>query len=845
MSITFSSAHVGRSLKTPAHTAFRTSLPPTQTFSGMPSAISTNLPTGQPQQKNVRFGGIFGGLSNSDQDDTALLNNLNKRIPDSQTTLGELLGRFVEESKRRDNQPGQNRGGDDPNPNAYLDLMQAMGLHASEANLQVLNILKKYGLITFDGRYRHCSLNPKAANIATRWKQQPTASQASKAESQGANGPALRPSTSQATKAESEKTKTEGPKGEGLAGINDLSFDMIEKAKNGEYDPAIGREQEVEAIREALSRRNQKNVLLVGDAGVGKTAIVEELARQIAAGEADELHDVKLRAIDTGALLSEMSLKGSEGRLANILTGAMKDDPKLVLYQDEGSWLAPPDGAAAFGPSMADVMKPALARKDSRMIVSMTWQEYRKTLGKDPALERRYNLVFVDEPDKQAALKILEAIKPSYEKFHNTQYPNEVLDHLYKMANRYLSDRAKPAILVDILDEAGVLAKKQKAKTVTREHVDRVVSKRAGIPLEKLSQDDIQALLKLEDTLRQRIIGQDHAVKSVAQAIRRRKSGLRANHTGPIGSFLFVGPTGVGKTELAKALAEWQSGSEKDLVRLDMSEYMEGHSVARLIGSPPGYVGYEEGGQLTEAVRKRSNSVILLDEIEKGHPDVQKILLQLLDDGRLTDGQGRTVDFRNTIIILTGNLGSREVEQSKKQQSQQMGRAVLPGGMDTKDSTRIYQEALEAYLLPELRNRIDGKVIFNDLGSEEQANIVNLKLGKLLREITDNSGLQVSLTPKAKAFLRDKLFRSDDGINQREGGRNANALITRYIEDPLANAKIERNLQPGAKVMLKPCSDGQGLEVAVGAASSNGSEAADKKKAGYFLGIDRLTRKDR
>jgi ATP-dependent Clp protease ATP-binding subunit ClpB len=695
--------------------------------------------------------------------------------------------------------------------------------------------------------------------------------------------------------------------------LEKYSRDLTDLARKGKLDPVIGRDDEIRRVIQVLSRRTKNNPVLIGEPGVGKTAIVEGLALRIVNGDVPEgLKEKRLVALDMGALVAGAKFRGEfEERLKAVLKEVTEASGQIILFIDELHTLVGA-GAAEGAMDASNMLKPALARGELRCVGATTLDEYRKRVEKDPALERRFQPIYVGEPSVEDTIAILRGLKERYEVHHGVRITDGAIIAAATLSHRYISDRFLPDKAIDLIDEAASrlrieidsmpieideverkilqleierqalkreedkaskerlshlereihnlretsdglkghwknekesiqrirslkekieatkveeqqaqrqgdlnraaelrygaltqlqkdleaanqqLVELQKNQKMLKEEVDaedvaEVVAKWTGIPVSKMLEGEIQKLLKMEDRLKVRVVGQDSAIHAVANAVRRARAGLQDQNR-PIGSFIFLGPTGVGKTELCRALAEFLFDDEQAMVRLDMSEFMEKHSVSRLIGAPPGYVGYEEGGYLTEAVRRRPYSVVLFDEIEKAHPDVFNALLQILEDGRMTDGQGRTVDFKNTVIIMTSNLGSQYIQELAESNRKEMERRVMA--------------ALRDAFKPEFLNRVDETIIFNSLGREEIKSIVEIQLHRLRQNLA-NRKLDLEISERAKALLADK------GYDPVYGARPLKRTIQRLIQDPLAVKILEGEFKEGDRVKID--SDGEAL----------------------------------
>ncbi len=574
---------------------------------------------------------------------------------------------------------------------------------------------------------------------------------------------------------------------------------LTELAKSGKIDPVIGREREIERTIQILSRRKKNNPILVGEAGVGKSAIVEGLALKIASGDVPpQMLGKRLFSLDLTALIAGTKYRGEfEERIQEIISEltAAKD---IILFIDEIHTIV---GAGATQGTLdtANILKPSLARSEIMLIGATTYDEYR-AIEKDAALERRFQKLTIEPSNREQTLQILNRIAPYYESHHKVRYSADSIEACVDLSQRYIAERTFPDKAIDIMDEAGAMAQTQfkraeaqqnsSSKIISRQDIEQIITSMTGIPAEQLSQSDTERLRGLGDRLRSEIIGQDKAVEQTVKALHRSRAGLRDEHR-PIGVFLFIGPTGVGKTLLAKKIAEIMTANPGALIRIDMSEYALKHNLSRLIGSPPGYVGYGEGGQLTEAVRRRPYSVVLLDEIEKAHPDVFDLLLQLFDEGRLTDGTGRQVDFRNTVIIMTSNLGSHDHAQSARK----IGYATTSDRELTKQQAD-YHRVLERFFKPEFLNRIDDVIHFRELRQQEIRQIVELELKRMLQRIK-RAGYSVNITEEAlQLFARE-------GYQPQYGARALRRLLTEKVENPIASIIIEGKLSAGGSVTIE------------------------------------------
>ena len=640
-----------------------------------------------------------------------------------------------------------------------------------------------------------------------------------------------------------------------LGELADFSTDLNESAKQGKIDPVIGRDKEIARVIQILSRRTKNNPVLIGEPGVGKTAIAEGLAQRIVNGNVPEiLRNKRIISLSISSMLAGAKYRGEfEERLKKAIDEVQKHDD-MIIFIDEIHTLV---GAGATEGAMdaANILKPALARGEFQVIGATTLDEYKKHIEKDAALERRFQPVLVGEPSEEDALEILKGLRDRYEAFHKAKITDEALEAAVSLSSRYITDRFLPDKAIDVVDEAAskvrmkvfsaapdvkaletqladvkkekeaavtaqefekaaemrdeekriekeINDKKKAAKensdaklVVTDEDIASVVAQWTGIPVSKIAQEESESLLHLEEELHKRVIGQDDAVIAVAKAVRRARAGLK-DPKRPIGSFLFLGPTGVGKTELARALAVALFGDETAMIRLDMSEYMEKHTVSRLVGAPPGYVGYEEGGQLTDAVRRKPYSVILLDEVEKAHADFFNILLQVLDDGRLTDSQGRTVDFRNTVIIMTSNLGAKALRKDSPELGFLAAKKADSNTEDTngvnfKEAKKSVMDSVKRHFRPEFLNRIDEMIVFHALTSNDLKQIVTILMDTVVKRLGD-MGLSLEISPAAMDLL------VKEGSDFSMGARPLKRAIQRLIEDPISDLILQGDAPEGA-----------------------------------------------
>jgi len=564
---------------------------------------------------------------------------------------------------------------------------------------------------------------------------------------------------------------------------------LNEAVKEGLSDPVIGREKEVERLMQILCRRTKNNPVLIGEAGVGKTAVAEGLAQRIVKGDVPEfLKDKTVFSLEMGMLLAGAKYRGEfEERLAEVID-TLEAKGNIILFIDEIHTII---GAGSVEGSLdaANMLKPALARGRLQIIGATTTKEYRKYFERDAALERRFQPVLVEIPDVAKAKDMLLGSRSRYEKFHNLEITSEAIAAAVELSDRYIMDRNLPDKAIDVIDEACARVRMggKDKKRVDGQDVAEVVSGWTGIPVGKISEDETKRLLKLESRLHERIIGQDRAVSALARAIRRSRSGLK-DAKRPVGSFLFLGPTGVGKTELAKTLAEELFGDERAMLRFDMSEFMEKHTASRLLGAPPGYVGYSEGGQLTEQVRKHPYSVVLLDEIEKASPDIFNVLLQIMEDGRLTDGQGRTVDFRNVVLIMTSNAGAQKLMNNNP-----LG-FTSTREMELQSKKDMVLDEIKHLFRPEFLNRLDEILVFDPLGDKELKKIVKLLLVDLNKRMAE-TGFCLELKPKAM----EKLLA--EGSNEKYGARPLRRALRKLIEDPLSDLLLAGKFHKGDKIV--------------------------------------------
>ena len=608
----------------------------------------------------------------------------------------------------------------------------------------------------------------------------------------------LSPTRDQARK-DDEGDAQDGPDAESQEGqpsgkikIEDFGIDLTKAAAEGKLDPVVGRETEIARVIEILGRRKKNNPMLIGEPGVGKSAIVEGIALRIAGGSiSPALAKKRLISLDIASVVAGTKYRGDfEKRLKAIIKEA-STNPDLILFIDEFHTIVGAGGAQG-SLDAANMLKPALARGELQCIGATTMDEFAKIVEKDGALDRRFQKIVVEPTDIPHSISILERIKGNYEQFHSVTYTDEAIEACVRLTDRYVTDKFLPDKAIDAMDEAGSMVRlsltkdKKTGNAVDAEDIATVVSKMTGIPVNKVAESERGRILKMKSRLKSRIIGQDEAIDKVVRAIQRNRAGLK-DPDRPIGTFLFFGPTGVGKTQLAKCLAEYLFDSEENMVRIDMSEYMEKFTVSRLIGAPPGYVGYEEGGQLSERVRRKPYCVVLLDEIEKAHPDIFNILLQVLDDGHLTDSNGRRVNFKNTIVIMTSNVGSRELEEYGS------GVGFATAGKNVVQNRQgVLEKAIKKSFPPEFINRVDEQVFFRTLTKEDIEQIIDIELREL-RSRAEEAGYKLNITPSAKRFI------ADAGYDPAFGARPLKRAVMRYVEDPVSEFILSDTLLTGRR----------------------------------------------
>lgn len=647
--------------------------------------------------------------------------------------------------------------------------------------------------------------------------------------------------------------------------LDNFGRDLTKAGEDGKLDPVVGREKEIERVSQILSRRKKNNPILIGEPGVGKSAIAEGLALRIIQRKVSRvLFGKRVVTLDLASLVAGTKYRGQFEERMKAVMNELEKSPDVILFIDEIHTIVGAGGASG-SMDASNMFKPALARGEVQCIGATTLDEYRQHIEKDGALERRFQKVIVDPTTVEETIEILNNIKGKYEEHHNVNYTPEAIEACVTLTNRYMTDRFLPDKAIDALDEVGsrvhitnihvpeVIVElekkvdeikeeknrvvrsqkyeeaanlrdkerklqeelereknkweedtKENRETVTEEHVAEVVSMMTGIPVHRVAQNEGEKLQKMDELLRGKVIGQDAAIKKVVRAIQRNRAGLKDPNK-PIGSFIFLGPTGVGKTELAKVLSQYLFDSDDSLIRIDMSEYMEKFAISRLVGAPPGYVGYEEGGQLTEKVRRKPYSVVLLDEIEKAHPDVFNLLLQALDDGMMTDSLGRKIDFKNTIVIMTSNIGSRQLQDF----GQGVGFATSAKTSANEEHSRgVIEKALKKAFAPEFLNRIDDVVLFNQLSKEDLHKIIELELRSVFKRI-EEVGYKIELDDTAKEFLSDK------GYDPNFGARPLARAIQKYLEDPLAEAIIGNSVAEGDILEVKHAKDAEELSITV------------------------------
>lgn len=558
--------------------------------------------------------------------------------------------------------------------------------------------------------------------------------------------------------------------------ITEFGIDLTAAARDGKLDPVVGRDLEIARVIEILGRRKKNNPMLIGEPGVGKSAIVEGIALKIADGSISPvLARKRIISLDIASVVAGTKYRGDFEKRVKTIIKTVSSDPDLILFIDEFHTIV---GAGGGQGSLdaANMLKPALARGEIQCIGATTMDEFTRIVEKDGALDRRFQKIIVEPADVKQSIRILDKLKTNYESFHKVKYSDDAIEACVKLTDRYITDKSLPDKAIDAMDEAGSMVRLRQVKEggpVSPEDIATVVSKMTGIPVNKVAESEGNRIMKMRERLKSSVIGQDEAIDTIVGAIQRNRAGLK-DPGRPIGSFLFFGPTGVGKTELAKRLAEYLFDSEDNMVRIDMSEYMEKFAVSRLIGAPPGYVGYEEGGQLSERVRRKPYCVVLLDEIEKAHPDIFNLLLQVLDDGRLTDSEGRTVNFKNTIVIMTSNVGSRDIQDYGN------GIGFSTSGRNTViDRNIVLEKAVKKAFSPEFLNRVDEKVFFNTLEKSDIEKIVDIEL-KDLRMRAEEAGYKLNVTPSAKKFV------AEAGFDPNYGARPLKRAIMKYIEDPVS-----------------------------------------------------------
>ena len=572
-----------------------------------------------------------------------------------------------------------------------------------------------------------------------------------------------------------------------ISPLEEFGYDITQAAREGKLDPLVGRENEIQRVIQILGRRRKNNPMLVGDPGVGKSAIVEGIAIKIAIGDIPPvLANKRLISLDLGSIVAGTKYRGDFEKRLKAIINEVAQNPDVILFIDEFHTIVGAGGASG-SLDAANMLKPALARGEIQCIGATTMDEFRKNVEKDGALDRRFQKIVVERTDIAQTISIAHRLKINYEKYHNVIYTDEAIEACVRMSERYITDRCLPDKAIDVMDESGSMVRLKnpdKTAQVTAEDVAAMISKMTGIPSGRIAENEGTKLMKMGEKLRSRIIGQDEAIDKVVRAIQRGRAGIK-DPSKPIGTFIFFGQTGVGKTQLAKSLAEYLFDSEDNMIRLDMSEYMEKFNVSRLIGAPPGYVGFEEGGQLSERVRRKPYCVVLLDEIEKAHPDVFNLLLQVMDEGRLTDSTGRTVSFRNTILIMTSNVGSRELDEYGSGVGFSTSKKNVEGNRKI-----VLEKAVKKAFPPEFINRVDEQIFFNPLTKEDIGHIIDIELKGLKKRVKE-AGFELVITPAAKRFV------ADAGFDPSFGARPLERAIRKYIENPVSEHIISNKMFGG------------------------------------------------
>ncbi len=680
---------------------------------------------------------------------------------------GDMLYSLFNMFEKADSKPGKQHN------NAYMDAMMVLGISDAETRGQLAMEFCKRGLFDYDKQrapFFQMEMTGLGMQVSHFWK----ASQDSLPVQQ----------------VEQPAEEAEEPKK-----LPPFITDLTALAKAGKLPAFIGREKEIDEMRDIFRQTYKRNPLLIGDKGVGKTSLVAGFAQRVARGDFPELKGKKVVMIDIPGIVAGTKYRGQFEERARKLLDYLQKNPDVIAFMDEFHMVLDAGGAEG-GVTLANILKPYLDKESSQMIAATTFDDIRR-LERDSALKSRFDSVHVWPPDEEDMVRILHGIvEEDLTAKNGVSYSPEILRAIVKLGRQYVHDEDDPRRAKDLVDKVGAQASKRGSSQASMEDVLAAVSRKSKVPIQNLTTDIRDHLLNLEDTLHQRVIGQDNAVKAVTNAIVKRVYGLSGE--GPMASMIFMGPTGVGKSELAKALAAWMkvmTGQDDNLIRLDMGEYMERHSVSRLIGSPPGYVAYEEGGQLTGAIRRRPYSVVLLDEIEKAHPEViNKVLLPLISEGRLTDGKGKTVNARNTIIIMTSNIAAEEVARL-----QRTGRIGLgpqqKRQLDTEEQIKAAQhDGLRQLFKPEFLNRVDEIINFQSLTNEEQIQVVELHLANYTKRLQAEERITLNFDDRAKQFLRDELFRQDGPARHRQGGRLATDIIERCVNGPFAWARLRENV---------------------------------------------------